>query len=104
MYKPEFNKDNLSQKLKQNNIDYFHLPDWGIEKEFREDLNTLEDYEKLWKWYDKNIVINVGKSSEPWDYDGPWAFMCTELDPTKCHRHRIAKQLEEEFQTKSMDL
>jgi ParB/RepB/Spo0J family partition protein len=104
MYKPEFNKDNLSERLKQNNIDYFHLPDWGIEKEFREDLNTIADYEKLWKWYDKNIVINVGKSSEPWDYDGPWAFMCTELDPTKCHRHRIAKQLEEEFQTKSMDL
>ncbi len=105
-YKPEFSKGELSRTLKENGIDYFHQPEWGVDKELREDLNTIEDYEKLWVWYDKNILGSDLTSSDglPWNFDDPWAFMCTELDPTKCHRHRIAKHLEENFDMKGMDL
>jgi uncharacterized protein (DUF488 family) len=67
-----------------------------VPSEHRKDLRTDKDRQKLWKWYDRNVidknknklelVANSGK--------GKTAFMCLELDPTKCHRHRIAKYLE----------
>lgn len=72
-----------------------HLPELGVPKERRSDLNKQEDYDILWKWYDStriprfwNAVVRVKKT-----YPGKYAFMCAESNPLQCHRHRIAKAL-----------
>lgn len=121
IYKPEYNQENLERSLKKEGIRYIHLPELGVPKEHRSELNTDEDYQRLWKWYDKNVVtLDVG-NGEAEDYEGqpalewsfkhkeltdwvhPVAFMCRELDPTKCHRHRISRFLESRG-LKSIDL
>lgn len=111
LYKQDFSKDKLSQSLKAKGISYEHFPEFGVEKEEREDLQNLEDYERLWKSYDKKIIPTLPFLEGFLEYEGkkgpmegPLVFMCSELDPTKCHRHRIAKAYKDDFDLKSMDL
>jgi ParB/RepB/Spo0J family partition protein len=118
----EYNKDILERSLKKAGIAYVHTPELGVPKDRREMLETEEDYQELWKWYDKNVLSHKvnderASASNPnerelvWSFknakatwgEHPIAFMCRELDPTKCHRHRIAKALEEHGKT-SLDL
>jgi ParB/RepB/Spo0J family partition protein len=111
LYKEDFSKDNLSQALRLKGISYEHFPEFGVDREERENLETIEDYQKLWKSYDKKVISTLPLLEGFLDYEGhqgdlkgPIAFMCSELDPTKCHRHRIAKAYEDDFGLKSMDL
>jgi len=93
MFKPEFNKESLRKVLKQNGITYIHYPQLGVPEDIRRKLGETGDYEWFFKWYDENILSNLEKIDiESLDY--PIALMCVELDPTKCHRHRIALALE----------
>lgn len=86
-YRPEFSRNNLVDNLLVQGIEYVHWPDLGIPKDIR-DSYSLED---LFRWYDENILpgrlnnLNLRRC----------AFMCTEVDPQSCHRHRIARFLEE---------
>ncbi len=66
MYKPDFSKSNLQNHLAIAGIDYLHLPRFGVP--------NLHSF------------FNSG--------DHPVALLCMELDPTSCHRHRIAMKLE----------
>ena len=116
IYKPEYDKDTLKTSLKKVGINYIHRPELGVPKEHRNELHTEEDFNKLWKWYDKNVLptLNIIDSEDSANtlfdnligeskFNGPYVFMCRELDPTKCHRHRIAKALEQRGIT-SLDL
>lgn len=94
-YKPEFNKNNLSKTMNENDIRYIHIPELGVPSEIRQKLAKTSDYEWFFNWYDKNILSNGILESKDFDsMDFPIAIMCTEFDPTKCHRHRIALALE----------
>jgi ParB family chromosome partitioning protein len=93
IYKPEFNKENLEKALNRNGIKYIHYPELGVPREIRLKLAKSEDWIWFFKWYDKNIIPRM----EEIDFEilaYPIAIMCVELDPTKCHRHRIALALE----------
>jgi uncharacterized protein (DUF488 family) len=86
-----YNQVPLEKILKENDIEYVHIPELGVPEEYRNSLSKPE----LWKWYDSNrlprvesLVENTIKS-----YLGNYAFMCAEKDPLGCHRHRIAKAL-----------
>jgi hypothetical protein len=95
MFKPEFNKENLANVLKENNIEYIHYPELGVPEEMRRKLAETEDYESFFKWYDDNVLpnlTNINLKALPY----PVAMMCVEFDPTKCHRHRIALALEKQ--------
>jgi len=98
-YKPEFNGDVIKKELQKKGIKYSHMPELGVPKERRQSLSSDSDYKTLWKWYDKNVIptLNVNIKSTK------IAFMCRELDPTHCHRHRIAAALESKGM-KSLDL
>jgi ParB family chromosome partitioning protein len=105
MFKPEFNKDNLSRILKQNNIKYVHYPELGVPEDIREKLAKTGDYEWFFKWYDENVVQKrLAESVDLESLSYPIAIMCVELDPTKCHRHRIALWLEKEKGLRGYDL
>lgn len=95
-FKPEFNKKNLAKILKKNNIKYIHFPKLGVPIEARERLAVTEDYDWFFRWYDSQILSNRILESEDFQsLDYPIAIMCVELDPTRCHRHRIALALED---------
>jgi ParB family chromosome partitioning protein len=105
MFKPEFNKDNLSRILKQNNIKYVHYPELGVPEDIREKLAKTGDYEWFFKWYDENVVQKrLAESVDLESLSYPIAIMCVELDPTKCHRHRIALWLEKVKGLRGYDL
>ena len=104
-YKPEFNKNSLAQLMKENDIKYIHVPELGVPHEIRQKLAQNLDYTWFFNWYDKNILKeeNLDKKINKKLMEFPIAIMCTEFDPTKCHRHRIALALEQKGLT-SFDL
>lgn len=95
MYKLEFNKENLRVILQKNDIDYFHFPSFGVPTKIRDQLALTHDYDWFFKWYDNNVInsesFQVFDSSK---FRLPFALMCVEFDPTRCHRHRLALALE----------
>lgn len=95
MFKVEFNKENLANILKKSGIGYIHYPELGVPEEMRRRLADTEDYESFFKWYDDNVLPNL-KNLNIKALAYPVAMMCVELDPTKCHRHRIALALEKQ--------
>lgn len=93
MFKPEFNEENLRKVLKKNGIAYIHYPQLGVPEDIRRKLGETGDYDWFFKWYDENVLSELENiDMESLDY--PIAIMCVELDPTRCHRHRIALALE----------
>jgi ParB family chromosome partitioning protein len=111
-FRPEFNKENLAKSLKNAGIEYKHLPELGVEKEVREQLAKSGDYDAFWKKYDAklrekkvhDLLEEVGEKGE--ENDGsPFAFLCMERDPKRCHRHRLAIHLKEEWEgVESLDI
>jgi uncharacterized protein (DUF488 family) len=43
--------------LEESNIKYLHTSELGVPKDKCDKLDIDEDYEKLWKWYDENILL-----------------------------------------------
>lgn len=86
-------KDALMKKLKDVSIDYLHIPELGIESEDRKNLNTKEDYERLFVRYRQglpirevyiNRIIELGTAKRV-------ALLCFEADSNFCHRGEVAK-------------
>lgn len=102
-YKPDFNRDNLKKILQNNNIKYIHLPELGVPTEIRKQLTINSNYEWFFNWYDDNVIPILNNKAPELEKMVPIAFMCTEFDPTKCHRHRIALWFEKRGQ-KTLDL
>jgi len=95
MFRPEFNKDNLRKVLKESKIKYLHYPELGVPENMRKELAKTGDYDRFFQWYDSNVVRKQLAGSADFEtLSYPIAIMCVELDPTKCHRHRIALALE----------
>jgi ParB/RepB/Spo0J family partition protein len=94
IFRPEFNKENISKVLKANNIKYMHHPQLGVPENIREELAKTGNYNKFFKWYDENVIQTQLESIDFDTLNYPIALMCVEFDPTKCHRHRIALALE----------
>ena len=92
-YKPEFSKENLKETLSKNGIRYVHYPELGVPSEIRRKLGETGDYDWFFKQYDENVVPKLDEVDLE-TLNHPIAIMCVELDPTKCHRHRIALALE----------
>ena len=98
MYRSEFNKGVLAEELKRRGIEYEHMPELGIPREMRDRAYKGEiTPSELFESYSKHILTeeklkkleNIGKEHRT------FAIMCTEVDPTMCHRHRIARAITE---------
>ena len=86
--KAMFSKKRMSDILSKFQIDYSHIPELGISSEERKDLNSYEDYQRLFHRYRERI-----KPDNPWLNDiieygqtQMIALMCYEKDPDYCHR------------------
>ena len=97
MYKPDFSKSNLQQHLVNEGIEYLHLSDLGVPRDIRSKAVGKTNRNDIWEWYDTNIAEVFRRNLHRFFNfaDHPVAFMCTELDPTCCHRHRLALALEQ---------
>ena len=97
-YKPDFSRENLRGFLYRNGIEYVHKAEWGVPREVRSHSVGQENRDSIWDWYDKNVIPGISNGeftqfrerAKP-----PLAFMCSEFDPTACHRHRLFLALEE---------
>lgn len=97
MYKPEFSKSNLQPKLEKYNINYYHQPELGIPRDIRGMAMDSRNKNVLWEWYDHYIVSNYINGNLDNFFNSsihPIAFLCMEVSPLECHRHRLVLALE----------
>ena len=95
MYRPELSKSNFTQLLKQNGMQYSHLPELGVPRDIRAKAIETGTRDVIWHWYDSNVVSSfLNLHSFLNGFEHPVALMCTEIDPHECHRHRLALALE----------
>jgi len=85
-----FSKSQLKDYCEKLDINYLHLPHFGIESGKRKNLNTSADYGELFSYYKKEVLpintknienlINVISTQQK------IAFTCFEADAKMCHR------------------
>lgn len=99
----EYDAQNLRARLEQHSIKYITAPQLGCPARLRVRAWRTGEYSPLWEWYTQNVLEKVF-----WDFmeklreePKPAAFMCVEKDPEKCHRHLIARALEQAGYTAS---
>lgn len=92
-----FSQKSLSSILEALHISYIHLPELGIASSKRGNLNTLNDYNKLFEEYERTTLKNAEKYLEEITRlvgeHKRVALTCFEKDPSMCHRSRVAKAL-----------
>ena len=91
VHRPETSKNKLSQLLGSHHINYAHHPEFGVPREIRAKASAAGSREVIWTWYDAHLAATCpDPRAFLKTFDTPAAFMCTELDPCECHRHRLA--------------
>lgn len=92
-----FSKSAFSRALEEVHIKYYHISELGIPSNMRQELDSQEDYDRLFDYYERNILSYnlkyVEKISSLLDNFGTTALLCFEKDPRQCHRTRIVKRL-----------
>jgi uncharacterized protein (DUF488 family) len=97
MHRQEFNRTSLEVTLPLSDINYVHSPQLGVPKDIRLIASYEENRELIWNWYDEHVCKRYFAKNLDRFFNAlfhPVAFMCTELDPVSCHRHRLALHLE----------
>ncbi len=92
-----FSKNQLKWGVEAIGVEYFHLPELGIESNQRKNLILLEDYKNLFDQYkkttlntnteDQNFIIKVLNEKKR------VALTCFEADPNYCHRLSLAESI-----------
>ena len=103
---PYWNRSSISKLFEEKGIAYLHKPELGVPTEIRRQIHSGKmSYQKFFAWYDGN-VLSPPKMEEISGLvkHSVVTFLCTEVGPTYCHRHRIALKLEAENQYISFDL
>jgi uncharacterized protein (DUF488 family) len=92
-----FRKGSLERYAEAHGFGYLHLPELGIEKEERDELNVQNDYEELFDKYEKTTLKQAKgalASIEGLILGGKRvALLCFEKEPSCCHRTRIANKI-----------
>ena len=93
-FRPDYSMINLKSHLKKAGIQYIHIQELGIPTEIRRDTGEKND---LFTWYDAHVDLNkVLLQIERELSIERIAFMCVEIDPQSCHRHRVSQYLEKQ--------
>ncbi|MEM0940525.1 MAG: DUF488 domain-containing protein [Bacteroidota bacterium] len=92
-----FSKNQLKNACESININYIHIPELGINSEKRSDLNTMNDYKRLFDEYEKTTLVeNVDQLERILNLAHKYqriAITCFEKEPRICHRSRVADSL-----------
>jgi uncharacterized protein (DUF488 family) len=92
-----FSKVLLKKYCESLNIAYIHIPEVGINSELRQELDTQEDYDKLFKTYKKTTLSETTSFQEDilsllGEYDRI-ALTCFEANVCQCHRKPLAEAI-----------
>lgn len=100
--KPGFSGSKLSDALRGLDIEYAHYPRLGIPSSMRRDLETAQDYQRLWADYTQVTLKENGSDIEAvlglLSRGKRIALTCVERDPRQCHRSILAKNLKGRFE------
>ena len=95
--KKGFAKTALSEILRENNIQYKHLPELGSPRKLRHELRKDKDYEKFFKAYSKTLTTPEARDKlyelNTLARGQQTAIMCFEKDAERCHRKIIYQTL-----------
>jgi uncharacterized protein (DUF488 family) len=95
-----FSKTRLKQYLEGVEISYEHIPELGIPSSQRKNLETVNDYRRLFRNYAAIALPNrdkeLQKIRELLQQHKRVALTCFEESPTSCHRHKITERLAKE--------
>ncbi len=91
-----FSKSALNKICNDVQIEYTHYPELGIPSSYRTQLNSVEDYDRLFQLYVSNILCDTLGSQDKvvkTIKENPSALLCFEEDPRFCHRSHLANAL-----------
>lgn len=93
-----FSKSQLKRYCESLGIVYVHMPEVGIQSEYRQDLNSQSDYDKLFAYYRKQ---NLAKTTETQiaildllKRNRRIALTCFEANICQCHRKHLAEAIQ----------
>ncbi len=96
MYRPDLSKSNLARLIESRGMNYVHVPELGVPRDIRAKAIEANTRDVIWDWYDRAVADKFTKNLH-WllnAVEAPFAFMCVEIDPVECHRHRLCLALE----------
>jgi len=92
-----FSKGTLSRVLPKLGIQYVHIPGLGIQSEKRKNLDSQDDYARLFKKYAKTLPDrndSLNKVLELLNEHKRIALTCFEKHHHSCHRHCVSDYLQ----------
>ena len=93
-----FSKSQLIKYCGYLGIQYLHFPDVGIQSDQRQELNSQNDYDKLFSVYRKNNLSKTTKSQNEilnlLKQHKRIALTCFEANICQCHRKHLAEAIE----------
>jgi len=93
-----FSKALLKRYCESLDIAYLHIPEVGINSDLRQELDTQEDYDKLFKTYKKITLSETISVQEKivnlLNEHGSVALTCFEANVCQCHRKPLAEAIE----------
>ncbi len=102
-----FSKNKLKHIVETVGIEYFHIPDLGIESKDRVMLKTKEDYSKLFETYKTSLEqkeVQFKQLYSLFSVKHRVALMCFEKEAEMCHRHVIRDNIVKKYNIRSIDL
>ena len=92
-----FSKTTLAKACSGVGMRYEHLPELGIESRLRQGLKTPEDFNALFKAYERRILprqVDALAKIRTWlRFGEAVALTCYEREAGQCHRHCVAAAL-----------
>lgn len=88
-----FHRSTLERLTSRLGIQYSHVPHLGISSEQRQQLETMDDYEQLFRRYESTTLQTEQEAIETvcdWVRESPSVLVCMEAEPRCCHRARLA--------------
>ena len=93
-----FSKKRLQNYLERAGIQYYHIPELGIDSHLRKNLSDEASYNDLFELYANTVLPNqslaLDKIIQIVSEHGGVALTCFEADPCMCHRHKVIEALE----------
>jgi hypothetical protein len=102
-----FSKSSLQKYLANIGIEYIHIPELGIISEKRNNLNTDDDYNGLFKDFESSLPARQKWLEQVYDLyttKDRVALTCFEHEPSHCHRHVIRDYLKRAYNVNTLDL
>jgi uncharacterized protein (DUF488 family) len=92
-----FSKSQLEKYCKLSNIEYLHIPEVGIQSEYRKELKNQADYDTLFHFYNEKTISATIPTQENLlvllKNKERIALTCFEADICQCHRKHLAEAI-----------